>query len=248
MKLRYPISYLNFLLICLLYFPAYSQVPGPEILTANRESLTNMHEQNFGDLKDVISGREHRAVYHFTNGHPFWKQQSWLLGNVKTNIHYYPGLTVRYDLYRDVLIYLPDSLSIDFFAINQDQVQNFTLDGTPFLNLGLGDEMMAMKTADMKPGYYEWVYQGATQLFAKNWKELKGKSGDANAHSEFYDRRNLYVYVDESFVLVKKKKHLLNALQKHKSEIRSFIRKNHLNIRNITDTQFINLLRHYDSL
>lgn len=248
MKLLYLIRFSVFSLLCSICFESYSQLPGPEILSSQRESLENAHQQNFGDIQDVLSGREHRAIYHFTNGHPFWKQKSWILGSVTTNLHYYPGLTIRYDLYRDVLLFLPDSLSVEFFALNQNQVLNFTLDEVSFINLGLGEEVIEMEEANMKPGYYEWVYRGKTNLFAKNEKELKSKNGDSNAHSEFYDKRTLYINVEDHFHLIKRKKNLLNALNAHRSEMKSFIRKNHLNIRKINDLQFTKLLRHYDSL
>lgn len=248
MNLLYLKQLSTFFLTYLLCFSSYSQVPGSEILSANRLKLEEVHEQNFGDTQDVISGREHRAVYHYTNGHPFWKQKSWVLGSVQTKIHNYPSLTVRYDLYKDVLLFLPDSLSIEFLAVNQDQVLSFTLEGVPFINLGMGADIAMMEPANMKPGYYEWVYNGKVNLFAKNWKELKSKTGDSSAHSEFYDRRTMYLWVDDVYHLIKRKKNLLVALGTHKNEIRSYIRKNHLNIRKLSDRQFVNLLKYYDSL
>lgn len=219
-----------------------------EILRKNRELLSSQHENIFGNLRDVISGREHRAVYHFTNGHPFWGQKSWILGSVQTTLHHYPNLTIRYDLYKDVLLYLPDSLSVDFLAVNPNLVSNFTLNDVVFVNLGKGEEAQAMDNIEMDPGYYEWVYKGKSNLFAKNWKELKSKSGDARVHSEFYDRRVLYIYREDTFYRIKKKKELLHALSPHRAAIKTYVRKERIPVRKITDIQFINLLRYYDSL
>jgi len=219
-----------------------------EILKNNRELLANQHVKKFGDLRDAISGREHRAVYHYTNGHPFWGKKSWVLGNLQTTLHYYPNLTVRYDLYKDVLLYLPDSLSVEFLAVNPNLVIQFTLNDVVFVNLGQGEELEALEMAEMDQGYYEWVYEGKSNLFAKNNKELKSKSGDARAHSEFYDRRVLYIYAKNTFYRVKKKKELLLALSPHRAAIKSYLRKKRIAVRKIQDVQFINLLRYYDSL
>jgi len=226
----------------------YAQAPSPEVLKTNREILTVQHEQEFGMLQDVLSGREHRAVYHFTVGHPFWKQKSWVLGSIQTNLHNYPSLTVRYDLYLDALLYLPDSLSVDFLAVNRDQVKSFDLEGVKFINLSLLLKQETMDAADMEPGYYEWVYAGNTQLFIKHWKDLKSKTGDTNAHSEFLKKRSVYIEVEGVFHRIKRKKDILAALSTHRSQIRTYLNKSRILIKKMNNFQYQDLLSYYDSL
>ena len=236
------------LILILGCFLSHAQGLKEDILQTQKQELADLHEEEFGDIRDLISGREHQAIYHFTLGHPFWQQKAWFLGDLKTDLHYYEGLTMRYDVYRDLLLYLPDSISIDYMAVNQDQVEYFSLDNTHFFHLGIGDEKEAMDELEMEKGYYQLIYKGSLLMYLKNRKELKGKSGDAQNHSEFYDRLSRYLYLDGKFYLIKKRKHLLKALPKHKNEMKAYLRKNQVNIKKLSDAGFARLFSYYDSL
>lgn len=245
MKLRCFFLSLIYLFAC---FFTQAQGLKEEVLQVQKQEIADMYESEFGDIRDLISGREHQAIFHFTLGHPFWQQKAWFLGDLRTDLHYYSGLTMRYDVYRDLLLYLPDSISVDYMAVNQDQVEYFSLNGTHFFHLGIGEEKAAMDELEMEKGYYQLLYKGSLLMYLKNRKELKGKSGDPRNHSEFYDRLSRYLYLDGKFYLIKKRKHLLRALPKHKTEMKAYLRKNHINLKKLSDAGYARLFSYYDSL
>ena len=244
MKLHYLILFLG-----LCFCSSLEAQKLAEHLLLEQKSIMNAkHESEFGDIRNLISGREHQAVYHFTQGHPFWQQRSWFLGDLQTDLHFYPDLTLRYDIYKDRLLYLPDSLSLNYLAVGQEQVIHFTIGGTYFYHLGLGEEKEALQKNDMKSGYYELIYSGKVLMYAKNKKELKGKTGDSKVHSEFIERRYRYLYVNNAFFLIRKRKDLLRAIPKFQLEMKSYLRQNKLNLKRIGDPKFVQILSYYDSL
>ncbi|MEM6800948.1 MAG: hypothetical protein AAF696_06060 [Bacteroidota bacterium] len=244
MKLHYLLLFLG-----LCYSSSLeAQKLAENILLEQKSILNDQHEGEFGDIRNLISGREHQAVYHFTLGHPFWVKKSWFLGDLQTDLHFYPDLTLRYDIYRDRLLYLPDSLSLNYLAVGQEQVVYFMIGDTYFYHLGLGEEKAALLENNMKSGYYELIYSGKVLLYAKNKKELKGKTGDSKVHSEFFERRYRYLYVNNAFFLIKKRKDLLRALPKFQVEMKNYLRQNRINLKRIGDPQFVQILSYYDSL
>lgn len=244
MKLHYLILFLG---LC-FYSHLEAQQLAENLLLEQKALLNGQHESEFGEIRNLISGREHQAVYHFTLGHPFWQKKSWFLGDLQTDLHFYPNLTLRYDIYRDRLLYLPDSLSLNYLAVGQEQVVYFNIGGTVFYHLGLGEEKEALLANDMKSGYYELIYGGKVSMYAKNKKELKGKTGDSKHHSEFFERRYRYLYANNAFFLIKKRKDLLRALPKFQLEMKNYLRENRLNLKRIGDPKFIQILSYYDSL
>ncbi len=150
---------------------------------------------------------------------------------------------IRYDLYTDEMEYQIKNKT--FWLAPRENIKKIILDGRTFLYL-------KNKKNSNKGGYYELLVDGPCQLLAKhlvNFQEAeKAKPYQDPKPARFEPKKNLfYLKKDpQPLFLVRNKKTLPDYLQDKRSEIVTFIKKNHFSVSREKD--LIKIVKYYNSL
>ena len=219
-----------------------------EQLKQQQSRLGEMFNYVHGDMRHLISGRQHVEWYPAINGNPFWFPNAWIPGELSTKQYHYSDIPLKYDAYLDALVFLPDSFSLRRIWVNPVLVSYFTIVNSTFIYLGLGEEKEAMQKVNLKPGYFEQIYEGKIQLVIKRTKYIKTTQSDAQSLGAFTKKSFVYLIREGKFYLVKSKRKFLKAMGDRAGAVNTFMKKHEIKYRGITNEAYIAILNYYDSL
>lgn len=140
------------------------------------------------------------------------------------NGHPYFNVNLKYDIYRDQVIYSPYVQS-NHIAINlsQESISSFSFHKKTFVNL----THKKTTTQDFIKGFYEEIVVGSEIiLYIKYKKNIKKIAGNEFTYYEFREYNNFIIKYKESFYKMDSKEEAITQFPKYKDEINNYYYKN----------------------
>ena len=236
-------------LLVALFSVGFLHAQSPEELVAlQQQKIAFIYAQEHGDMGKLIHGKVYEADLLPTRENPFWLSADWSLGSLQTKQVYYPELLLKYDAYRDALVFAADMMEEKWIWVNELQVKSFEIRGKKFEYLGRGVEQDILRAANLSPGYFELLYEGKSTLYAKREKLFRPYRDTYEYAGEFYKNSIYFLWRDQTCWIIKGKKEVLQFTQDHTTEIEQYIKQQGIRFGSISDDQWVKLIRYYDSL
>ncbi|SDL39704.1 hypothetical protein SAMN04487898_11845 [Pedobacter sp. ok626] len=136
----------------------------------------------------------------------------------------YNDVALKYDIVIDEVAILHHVLQSEV-VLRKSEVTEFSIGNTDFINIPKGQ--------NIPPGYYELYQKGKTRILCKHRKTYMT---GVNYNHRFYtmineDDRKFYIEKNNQFHLVKNEKSLYEIFPDRKNELKDFIRRNELFIK-----------------
>jgi hypothetical protein len=205
--------------------------------------LQNFHGATTSDNNRFINGYLYSESFPASRGHPFFQSETWYHGELLMEGRNYNGIALRYDLYRDQLLYNHiHSTGSYIVVLNIKRIEGFTMDGHRFYKLP--ETVNAIQ--GIKEGYYELLSEGRANFYVKWMKRLSDPSPESTG--EFSLINEWYIQNHGAFRKVTRRAGLIHSLQDHEKEIRSYIRENRVVIKPGNETEIKRIVDFYNRL
>ena len=215
----------------------------PDLYGLQFSQLEALYNQSTGTDNRYINGSVYRDAYLRTRGHQFFLSESWAKGTLVMMGRNYKGIPLKYDLYKDQLLYNHVHESGSYTLIlNTTRIDGFTIEGHRFIKLA---ELNGAPT-ETEGGFYEVMTEGKASFYQKRNKRFS----EASQHSrgEFSDFTEWYILNNGQYHKVSRKPGLLKALGDREKEVRSYIREQRIVIGNGDEIAVKRVIDHYNSL
>lgn len=215
-------------------------------------------EENRGLLNSELSNqkKENQKLYYYDkpyiNGklyvaylspdiHPFFIDNTWENGILTYDDEVYEINTIKYDIIRDVLVYLNIQKGQAYqIEINKQQTSGFYIHGKHFRYLNT----QKSRNMILKPGYYEAVYEGNVRFYTKWDKIIRQNSTDRRLETK--TRIFHYLYHDGVYYKMRSRRKLLSLLKDKRKELRIYIKNNNIVFSRDNYMSVKEILEYYD--
>ena len=212
---------ISLILVIFLFPEMYGQYITAEEKKQLVESQIKNIEENQKDL--LYSKRPFlTGIHYFSNTtnttHPYYQSKSWLPGKIIFENREYPVEALKYDIFKDYIIYYAHFTSAAFSTgLNKEFIKEFYLEDHRFKYL----ELTENKPIFMQPGYYEIASEGNTRFVIKWSKE---EIISSNYTIEYKPYTKMIIYSDGQYRRFSSQLKLLQILKDHKKELKEYIR------------------------
>lgn len=186
-------------------------------------------QKNIEDLFDNTVGKENlplnNGVFYFNTlktltTHQFYHTNKYSSGTLVYDNQFYNEVNLKYDSYRDVLVFKPYGESESFgIILIQEDVSQFNINNKKFVNLSLltKDSLKNVK------GYYEENLKNQHLTFyIKHKKDRREFIQNQIAYTDFEIYNEFLILKNATYYPIKNKKDVTSLFSTHKKEINTF--------------------------
>jgi hypothetical protein len=226
-----------------------STLDTPEKITARQlDYIHGTYSSRVEVPHEFINGKEYEAYYLRSKSKPLLLTDKERTATIFTKTRKYNKLTLQYDTFLDEVIYTDTSRTINFrfpqIALNKDIVEGF--------NLYIGKDSLVFRyfrqpecaTKKLAEGFYEIAYLGKSEYVIRHTSSFYVREG-LNEYK--YSPEN-YISMGDSYYRIKSKGNLLKLFGDKSDEMKKFMHMAHIRIKQADKSQFVSILRYYDSL
>lgn len=189
----------------------------------------------------LYNGRIWRNLYYLTEGDQFLFSKKFLPGSIAINGKIFTNVFLKYDIYKDEILTPADTGGI--LQLNKELVDSFSLF---FQNKTYQFIRMQDDSVKGSKKYFNVLYKGKTALCIKYFKKIEHPVDGGN--DRFYAFNRLYFVKDNLAYLITGKRDLMKILINEKELIKTFIKKNRLDVSEKEPESFIPVIRYYDNI
>ena len=186
----------------------------------------------------LYTGSLYARDYYNVKGNPFFETDSFQKGDVYYNGVLYKNADLLYDLSHDNVItkYSDDA--------------NLVLVSEKIAYFHIGDHLFVRGNESFPAGsgFYELLYDGTTQVFAKRTKKMVPWSKTMEFSAAFSQANVYYLLKDTAYFAANSKSEMLEAFKGKRAEIKEFISKNKLDFRKHLEDALVKIARYYDEI
>ena len=215
---------------------------------ASTRYLWSLYEPYRDNTELLFDGRQYFPSRLITQGHPYFPEDRIMAGAVRLENHEITGVQLRYNAYRNLLIFVPESRWLGEIVLNPNRITGFDLENHRFAHLKNFPPMAGIRQASPLPGYYEVLYEGQVALYVRRSRRFLENLGDTFNQGKYWANDSRYLVRDGRTYVIKKKKSLMRALDEQTGALRTFMRKSKFQWGIATDADFRQLLQFYDTL
>jgi len=254
-----------FILFALGYFPVFvfgqirnsdtyqgtegrNRINNSEIAARQKEYITKMYYKTFATSNDFIDGKEYFNYAYKSKNTPLLYSAMNFNAVLFMDGKRYENLRLQYDCYKDEVLYMDTSRVINYqfpkVVLKKDAVDGFIL--IPGIDSMFFKHFTYLNDKENKSdgGYYEVAYDGPSTYVIKHMAILY-----------LSEARIEYKYSPENFILnaglyhkISNNKEFINLYSSQSKEIKSFLRRNRINIRKATKGEIAETLKYCDAL
>ncbi len=173
-----------------------------------------------------INGWEYN-LQQSANGHPFVFSKIWQYGKINSELGTRNDLLMNYDIYQDVLLVqiFRDNQPYQII-LNPEYINSFEIDEHTFFNPLKFEGLQQIELS----GYYELIYDSKIKFFLKRVK--KYSEGDGMEGSRYNSDLEKYIYANGRVHMIKNKRSIYRIYPDHKNDIKKYMRRNRIFIKN----------------
>lgn len=214
--------------------------------TSFRVSFNNaasLYFETIGDNLPLYNGSEYIDYDTRINGHQYFGEGDYENGLINYDGLQYNGVPLIYDIVREKVIILRHNnyakLELDNYKITE-----FCFLGHHFINIRENGD----KTLEIKPGFYDLLYDGEVKVLAKRVKSIFEKISSTQVNAEFQKNEKYYIQKDNRYYQIKSKGAALKVYKDRKKEVSKFLRTNGIKFKENKELAIIKMSEYYDSI
>lgn len=191
----------------------------------------------------VFSGNRQQQYTIPTTNHPYFVQQDFVTGLLSYAGTVYPGVSLRWDLYRDELvIFSPSNFNV---LLNSENIDFAEIHGYRLIYLH-PDTLAGCPSA----GNYILLHSGNYRLLEKPVQNLfKDDNAQRNRYVYYFSQSTrFYLQKEGIYYQIKNRRTLLKALKTHRRELRRLIRANDLNYKRDAEEMVLKVVKEHETL
>jgi len=210
--------------------------------------IKSSYSEKIDAPKEIINGKEYESYYRRSKAKPLLFYDKVRTATLFTRTRQYSNLTLQYDTFLDDVIYTDTSRTLNYrfpqIALNKDVVVGFNLyfedDSLIFRYFSLPE----CTKDNLKEGFYELAYLGKSKYVIKHKSSFYERDG-LNEYE--YSPEN-YISVGDVFYKVTNRRSLLNLFGEKSYEVKKYLHKSRIKIRQVDKQLLVSILKFYDSL
>lgn len=215
---------------------------------SQRTPLTNARSLFYLSLVEqspLYNGPEYNFHDHAIQGSAYFLDvNSFTPGNVNYNGILFNDVPILYDLNTDqVAVMLYDHYTM--FSLLNEKVESFEYLNHHFINISSDT---VSQNPVMKPGFYDELYSGRSEVLVKRSKAILVQSGPSGPEKYFSPSVDFYLKKNNVYYNITGKSELLKVLNDRKKEIEKYIRDEDLNYRKNPEEALVKIAAYYDRL
>jgi hypothetical protein len=188
----------------------------------------------------LYNGKIWRNLYYMVHENQFLFSNEFLHGSITISGKVFNNIELKYDIFKDELLTPVDPGMI--LQLNKEMVDSFSLNFENNIS-----RFIRIKEDGSPGGYYKVLYEGKSSLYLKYYKKID-KLADEGQYDKFYQFSRLFYVKDNELFQITGKSDLINAINDQKNLVKTFIKKNKLNVSEKIPESFIPIIRYFDSL
>jgi hypothetical protein len=188
----------------------------------------------------LYNGKIWRNLYYQVQEKQFLFSNEFLPGSLTISGKEFNNINLKYDIFKDELLTPVDNGII--LQLNKEMIDSFSLN---FKNNIY--RFIRLKEDSGPGGYFKILYKGKSALYLKYYKKID-KLAVEGQYDMFYQYSKLFFVKDNMVYQITGKSDLLNAIADKKELMKTFIKKNKLNVSEKIPESFIPILRYFDGL
>ena len=152
----------------------------------------------------------------------------------------YKNIPVMYDVFNDEMVaFSPASV---YFILRQEKLTDVYLTGHHFIYVD------AANGADIKPGYYDVLYDGKTTVLVKLIKTPHKIVTETAAEVSYSDESEIYIKKSGKFMQVDSKGDVMSIFKDKKKELKQYLSSSKIKFNKDKEGSVARLARYYDQI
>jgi hypothetical protein len=226
-----------FLLLLLNYQLLYAQ----QSFDSSFADAQAVYTKAIGVNAHLYTGSEYVDYDHTMTGNPYFASLYFTNGAIVYDDILYKNVQMFYDILNDDVVL--KNYNDTALLLPKEKVSSFSFAGHNFIKI-----IPDSATAEIKPGYYEVLYNGNTKLFAKRKKEITEKIQIQYYEALFTEHDQYYILKNDVFYQVGDKNGALNVMKDRKKELSKFIHQEKLKFRKNFESSLLKTVAYYNGL
>lgn len=190
----------------------------------------------------LYNGKIWRNIYYLIKEDQFLFSKEFLPGTVSVRGKLFPGVLLKYDIYRDELITPVDKGIL--LQLNKERIDSFSLS---FQNITYRFVKAEEDSVKGDKYFFNVIYKGNTVLLVRYTKKIE-KMAVEGKYDRFYQISRIYLENGNGLFQVTGKRDLMKLMDEHKAAVSDYIKTNKIRLSEKTPESFIPVVRFYDSL
>ncbi|AMR32595.1 hypothetical protein A0256_14765 [Mucilaginibacter sp. PAMC 26640] len=198
-----------------------------------------------GHQSRLYNGPEYDFYDRLIKGSAYFKDTpDFVIADVEYDGFVFKGLSVLYDLNKDaVVMQLPSKIaSIELLS---PMVQRFDILGHHFKRM---DPAYNSNMQGLVAGFYDQLYTGKTTFIAKREKVIQNNTSGVLDRYFTSELMRMYLFYNGAYRSFTNKNSMLDILRDKQTELKQFIKQNHLKFRQTREDSMIKVVAYYDQI
>ena len=205
------------------------------------QAVRQYHEYLTPETGLYRGGEYARYAFTFKEGHPFFDQDHMRKGAVLYKGIFYNDVPLIYDLVQESLV-TNDVYNTYLIALINEEIDSFIIENNIFIRL-----KDSRDPSQPRAGFYQQLYRGHSWVLKKERKNIREEV--SNTVEKYIDHSvSYYLKKEDAWYPVNNRKSLLYALRDKGPELKKFMRKNKLKLREDKENVLLKVAAWYDSL
>ena len=232
---------LLWILLVNIYLPLRAQQDTQRSAGSAEHHAIEIFARAAGPQSPVFNGVEYKRYPSFIHsGHPFFIADSLINGSVTIDGVTYRNVPLQYDESIDELI-TTDVQGNNLVQISRQQVERFSIGQHDFVHLS---------AKNLRPGYYRLLYNGNSQIIAKESKLIQVKTGRTTAETERWVNASIDYFMKSAkgYEKFNRLNSFLALFGSYQKQVAGFIRERKLRSSSDRENLYREAASYYDQL
>ncbi|MBL7876795.1 MAG: hypothetical protein JNL53_14100 [Cyclobacteriaceae bacterium] len=197
-----------------------------------------LYDQTIQENSRLYNGHEFidPFVRSQLDGHPYFVTDEWQSGNIHYDGQYYESVTLKYDLFQDIVL-VEHPTSHREIELISEKIQSFGIAEHFFVRLQSPSE-----------GFYDQIYTGDLKIYSKRYKLTQDNLTTKTKTIEFLPKEKLYILKKDTYYQVSSKSSVLKVLVERKSELKKLLDEENISFKRNKEFALQRMGSYYDQL
>ncbi len=212
-------------------------------LSAATQNSIQLYQQAIGGQAKLYNGSRYLAPDHTIDQHPYFFSDDWIMGDLFYDGEVFENVPLMYDIFNAQLITEHYSSGHPIQLIIE-KLKHFSIAGHNFEKI----ENKSVGGSLPQTDFYDILYPGETKVIARRQKFLREKIVSNTIERFFDDKSRFFIFKNRFFFQVKSKASVLKILGDKKQDLKKFMKKNHIRLKENRGLELKSLAQFYDTL
>jgi hypothetical protein len=235
-------------MLCLLFCGnAYAQVNKADS-SSQPNALKNSLSLFYGSIgkeSPLFNGPEYYYYDPVIKGNAYYADiNAFTPGSVTYDNVLFTGVPMLYDLYGDNVVAVLYN-HFTKYTLVKDKVASFDFLDHHFVRI---DTATYLADPTIKPGFYDEIYNGRSQVLVKWSKNIQTTNGGQSSETYFSQSKSYFIKKNNLYYSFSSQGTLLDILKDKKKELQQYIRANQIKYRDNPEEAMVKIASYYDHL